>query len=170
MRTYPVDKSLCQASFDWQFVHEVTVDEQTDRVVRLHSTITLAKDPYMERTLGHYSSGLLLEIAKQIARVAYQGLSPRPGPIRYMVRELRFTFPAYTILDARCPVTCRCNLEAIEFRRGLPESGNAVIQFSQGETLTAEVAFSVTILSPEREAAIEEMFRDALLDGSPNPG
>jgi hypothetical protein len=162
MQVITVPKDLCQASFDWHFIHEVVVLERSEQFIRVQATLARGQDPYLERLLGHYSSGLLLEISKQMGKVAYQLLSPSDGPVRYMVREITMAFPAYTILDERFPLRVIASVEATEFRKTKVQSGNTIIQFHQGDTMTAEIRFAATVVSPQRETAIEDMFRDAL--------
>lgn len=162
MQVIAVPKDLCQASFDWHFIREVVVVERSDEHIRVEAALARGHDPYLERLLGHYSSGLLLEISKQLGKVAYQLLSPSEGPVRYMVREITMAFPAYTILDERFPIRAVGIVDATEFRKRKVLSGNTIVQFHQGDTMTAEIRFAATVVSPQRETAIEDMFRDAL--------
>jgi hypothetical protein len=93
-----VDRALCQASFDWHFVREVKVLSKTESRIEVETQIERGSDPYMERLLGHYSS----------------------------VRHIDMAFPAYTILDERCPLRVLAIVEAaIEgmFRDALLEGG-----------------------------------------------
>jgi hypothetical protein len=159
--TFPVDRSTCQASFDWHFVREIVLIEKGPSRAASRTRLTLAADPYMERGLGHYSSGLLLEIGKQLGKATVQAAWPMPGPIRYMLRDLQITFSAYTLLDASYEVTCDCEITILATKDGAPSTGAALIHVRQGGVTTTEIRFTTTVLAPERERALEARTRAA---------
>jgi hypothetical protein len=152
---FPVDRSTCQASFGWHFVREIVLIEKSPPRAVSRTHLALGADPYIERDLGHYSSGLLLEIGKQLGKATVQAAWPMPGPVRYMLRDLQITFSAYTLLNASCEVTCDCEITILATKNGALTTGAALIRVRQGGVTTTEIRFTTTVLTPERERALE---------------
>ncbi len=160
-RAVSVDRSMCQASFDWHFVREISVREDGPQRAIASTTLRIGVDPYVERSLGHCSSGLLMEISKQIAKSTFQAVWPIDGAVRYMVHDLTMTFPNYTLLDASLELALRCTVELKTSKRER-NRGTARVEFRQGNAVTAIIVFTTTVLTPTFEQALERRTRTAI--------
>lgn len=162
-QTIKITSKDCQSSFDWKFIDEIEVISNSDKEVYSKANLCLGNDIYIERSLGHYSSGLLLEIFKQVSKGTAVHCFKMPYEIRYVVSDIHMSFSRYTILDKQFPVIAHCKLTNIDFRPdNVPRGCNPIVEFEQGSEITTTIKAHVMVMSPEKEAKFEGQTRMAL--------
>lgn len=157
-----VSKQVCQASYEWQFINSLSVIERTPALVRSQSVLSLGTDPYLERKLGHYSSGLLLEIAKQVSKSTFTLNCRGPDPARFVVRRIEMEFESYVILDAEHPVTVECTISEMTYRDEIVQGGHVAVTFAQGGHTIASIKFVCTLMAVALEERLEKGLRKRL--------
>lgn len=157
-----VTKQTCQASYDWQFVHSLKVQESTPSLVRSVSELAIGMDPFIERKLGHYSSGLLLEAAKQISKATFVLTCKGHEHDRFVVERIEMDFENYVILDDAHPVTLGCAISDMAYRDGIVQAGHVTVTFTQGGQTAATVRFICTLMPAAIEERIEKRLRTRL--------
>lgn len=160
-----VSKQACQASYEWQFIQSLNVVERSTARVRSQTVISLGADPYLERKLGHYSSGLLLEIAKQASKSTFTLNCKGPNPARFVVRRIEMEFESYVILDAEHPVTVECTISEMTYRDDVVQGGHVAVTFAQGGHTVASIKFVCTLMAVALEERLEKSLRARLAAG-----
>ena len=121
---HKVSKELCQASHNKHFIKTIEILDSPEKKLLSKANVNLGEDPYIERHLGHYSSGLLLEISKQIAKATCFINTESYAENRFVVSEISMDFKNYIILEKRFAVDIVCNIEVLRFRKedfGVPK-------------------------------------------------
>lgn len=157
-----VSKQACQASYEWQLIQSLNVAERSPSLVRSQTVLSLNADPYLERKLGHYSSRLLLEIAKQASKATFVLNCKGPDPVRFVVRRIEMDFETYVILDAAHPVTLECTISEMTYRGDVAQSGHVAVTFAQGGQVAASIKFVRTLMAVALEERLEKGLRSRL--------
>jgi len=153
----------CQASFDWKFIDEIELVSKTDTEILSKADLCLGNDVYIERDLGHYSSGLLLEIFKQLSKGTVVHCLKLPDEVRYVVADIQMDFSRYTILDTQFPVAVYCKITDIDRQSDDVVSGvTAIVEFKQGSEISSTIKSHVKIMSAKKEAKFEGRIRMGL--------
>ncbi|MCH2225198.1 MAG: hypothetical protein MK066_10555 [Crocinitomicaceae bacterium] len=160
---HKVSKELCQASHNKHFIKTIEILDSPEKKLLSKANVNLGEDPYIERHLGHYSSGLLLEISKQIAKATCFIHTESYTENRFVVSEISMDFKNYIILEERFAVDIACNIEVLRFRKEVPLEGIIEVQFNQGNKEAAKITFKSLLLPAKLEYKLEKGICDQLV-------
>lgn len=159
----PVSKSDCQASFDNHFIKYLRVKSLTDSWLEVHSQVTLSEDPYLERHLGHYSSMLMLEIAKQISKASVLLNYEMYESTRFIVGKIEIELTNYLVLSEDHPVdVVSVSTYETHPKKNAANRGSTEVYFLQGDELSATIRMDTVTTSGAVEERMEKMVADKL--------